>query len=209
MVTSITLQLPFESLADPPLNSISPHQTELAIVENGVSGKGFGIYQTLASVHIVTGCGQFDSPCVTHADGSVVSQRSPAIAGEEVVIYALGLGYTAPKVATGEVTPAPAPTAAAPVYALFNFGPNAGPIPIPNTVDPGAPAATYVPDFVGLTPGQVGLYQINLKIPATIPAIPACGGTGPYSQVASNLTITIGSIYMTSDAAPICVAPPK
>jgi hypothetical protein len=55
----------------------------------------------------------------------------------------------------------------------------------------------------------VGLYQINLKIPATIPAIPACGGTGPYSQVASNLTITIGSIYMTSDAAPICVAPPK
>ena len=209
MVTSITLQLPFELLANPPLNSASPYPTELAIVENGANSKGFGISLNLASVHIVTGCGLYNGACVTHADGSVVSPVSPAIAGEEVVIYALGLGNTTPRVATGAATPAPAPQFTAPVYVLFNFSSNAGPTPIPNMVDPGAPAATYVPDFVGLTPGQVGLYQINLRIPATIPAIPPCGGSSPYSQVASNLTITIATIYGTSDAAPICVVPPK
>lgn len=209
MVTSITLQLPFELLAGPPLNSASPDPAELVIVENGVNSNGFFIGLNLAGIHVTTGCGPFSGACVTHADGSVVSQLSPATAGEEVVIYALGLGYTTPKVATGAATPAPAPVATAPVYALFNFSPNAGPTPIPNMVDPGAPAATYVPDFVGLTPGQVGLYQINLRIPATIPAIPPCGGSSPYSQVASNLTITIATIYGTSDAAPICVVPPK
>lgn len=211
MVTSITLQLPFELLANPPLNSASPYPTELAIVENGANSKGFGISLNLASVHIVTGCGLYNGACVTHADGSVVSPVSPAIAGEEVVIYALGLGNTTPRVATGAATPvvAPAPTVIAPVYVLFNFSSNAGPTPIPNLVDSGALAVNYIPDFAGLTPGQVGLYQINLRIPTTVPAVPACLGSGTYSQVMSNLTITIGSIYTTYDAAPICVVPPK
>jgi len=209
MLTSITLQLPFELLAGPPLNSVSPYLAELVIVENGSSSKGFLIIMSLASVHVTTGCGQITGACVTHADGSLVSQLSPAIAGEEVVIYALGLGYTKPNVATGAATPTPAPTAAAPMYALFNFSPNAGPTPIPALMDSTPLTVNPVPDFVGLTPGQVGLYQINLRIPAPIPTVPACGGTGPYSQVASNLTITLASIYGSYDAAPICVKPPK
>jgi uncharacterized protein (TIGR03437 family) len=95
------------------------------------------------------------------------------------------------------------------MYALFNFSPNAGPTPIPALMDSTPLTVNPVPDFVGLTPGQVGLYQINLRIPAPIPTVPACGGTGPYSQVASNLTITLASIYGSYDAAPICVKPPK
>ena len=49
-------------------------------------------------------------------------------------------------------------------------------------------------------PGQVGLYQINVKLPDIFPIVPKCGF--------SNLTINI-SIFGTDsfDGAQVCVAP--
>jgi hypothetical protein len=211
LVTSITLQLPFE-LAFMPFNLPDPnvvYRTELVITENGVSSKGFKMGMNGESIHIVTGCDTQGAVCVTHADGSLVTDASPAAAGEEVVIYALGLGPTTPSVATGAATPVPAPTVAFPVYAQFNFSPNAGPTPMFALPSQWTLPASYIPDFAGLTPGQFGLYQINVRIPATIPALQACNSAGPLFFVSSNLTITISGVYGSYDAAPICVRPPK
>jgi hypothetical protein len=69
------------------------------------------------------------------------------------------------------------------------------------------------PEFVGLTPGQIGLYQINVRIPSPLPTIVVCTGPGAplqseASYVQTNLTIDIGGID-SFDGAAICVSPPQ
>ena len=44
----------------------------------------------------------------THADGSLITQSSPASPGEVVVIYAVGLGHTVPDTYLGQVATSPA-----------------------------------------------------------------------------------------------------
>ena len=64
-----------------------------------------------------------------------------------------------------------------------------------------------VPEFAALTPGEVGLYQINVKLPNTFPSVPACA-----FPIYSNLTINISDgnpINPSSDGAPICILPPS
>jgi hypothetical protein len=56
---------------------------------------------------------------------------------------------------------------------------------------------------MGLTPGQVGLYQINVKLPMVFPALEACGGF-----VGSTLTINVAG-DSSFDGAAICVAVPN
>ena len=60
--------------------------------------------------------------------------------------------------------------------------------------------------FAGLTPGQIGLYQINVQLPATFPSVPACGVNGNLT-VASNLAINVETAYYVHDGLSICVQP--
>jgi uncharacterized protein (TIGR03437 family) len=99
-------------------------------------------------------------PIAVHQDGSgVVTLASPAQAGEIVTIYATGLGTVSPPLANGVPAPLnPLSTVTPPLQ--FSFFPGHGSsgdlptFPYPATVF-----------YVGLTPGFVGLYQINLQIP--------------------------------------------
>jgi uncharacterized protein (TIGR03437 family) len=80
----------------------------------------------------------------------------PARAGEVIVIYAIGLGPTTPGVASGVGSPT-SPLAEITPRPTMHIGQ----LSI-------AEAITYPTQFVGLTPGFVGLYQINVQIPQAI-----------------------------------------
>lgn len=105
-----------------------------------------------------------------HADGSLVSAMSPATAGEYLVSYLAGLGDTNVPVQSGG--PSPSSPLAEPQNSLT--------LTINGTQYPTA--------FVGLTPGLVGLYQMNFQVP---PGLPAGNLTITVSQngVASNQTV--------------------
>jgi len=83
----------------------------------------------------------------------------PAQAGvDSLVIYALGMGQTTPPVADGVAAPAVEPLARVPTpQVIFGDGYFAG------------SGVIATPFFAGLTPGLVGLYQINVSVPAAAP----------------------------------------
>jgi len=85
-----------------------------------------------------------------HLDGTLVTSASPAVPGEYIVIYSSGLGATDIAVATGAASPSnpPANVLNQPVLSLN--GNNVGIL------------------FAGLTPGLVGLYQVNFQVPPTL-----------------------------------------
>lgn len=70
-----------------------------------------------------------------------------------------------------------------------------------------ADSGIATPQFVGLTPNQIGLYQINVQLPKRFPAVESCTGnvlspctgnpTYCGAQIQSNLTINIGGINNT------------
>jgi hypothetical protein len=203
MVTSIVGQVPFE-MSVVPLSG-SP-QTKITVSENGTSSEGFGANPSVSDIHALKGCGSVSGPCVTHGDGSLVTAASPAQAGEVVVIYAYGLGPTNPAVPTGELTPTSAPVVTNHIYLQFDFSPNAGPkFPSANPLQP----PVHRPEFAGLTPGEVGLYQINVKLPDVFPAVQPCATPSAFWSVLSNLTIDISDNYGSYDGAAICVQPPQ
>ena len=121
------------------------------------------------------------------------------------MVYALGLGQTTPAMKTGDAATMAAPTLGSTVVTVqFDFRPNA--MPSNPYVNP-KNAAIPGPVFVGLTAGQVGLYQINIRIPESLPAVVPCSAS---LGVASNLTIDFGcstSGGLSLDGAPICVEP--
>jgi uncharacterized protein (TIGR03437 family) len=84
-------------------------------------------------------------------NGEPVTLANPVHPGDYLVIYATGLGATSPSVATG---------AAAPGDPLANA------IVMPN-VQLGGVALPVL--FAGLVPGQIGVYQVNVYVPAEVP----------------------------------------
>ncbi len=96
-------------------------------------------------IFTVNGSGAGDG-VIVHADNSLVSAANPASAGEQVVIYATGLGATNPSFATG--------TAANQL--------NTTVLPVSATI--GGKDATV--SYRGLTQGSVGLNQVNAIVPS-------------------------------------------
>jgi hypothetical protein len=195
--------------------------TELIVNENGNASKAFRVSPQSDNLHIMTTCDVFRTsqpvtsclPVVTHGNGDLVIANDPAKPGEEIVIWAFGLGPTTPPASTGQASPTPAAQLSSLLYLQFDFRVNAAPSPPYNNplpLTPGTPIFTPSPVFAGLTPGLVGLYQINVIVPASIPASGACttGATTlpPYNIVQSNLTIDLGATA-SFDGAAICVKP--
>ena len=89
-----------------------------------------------------------------HANGALVTASNPALRGEDVVLYVTGLGNTNPPPIEGDAAPSD-------VLARTL---------LPVTVMVGEVEATSIP-FSGLTPTLTGLYQINFRVPPSLPSV--------------------------------------
>ena len=97
---------------------------------------------------------QIDSATLaaTHADGSLITSKSPAKPGEVIVLYAGGLGPTSPEQIAGQLAKTAA-TVATPGFGVWLNG-----LPV---------SATAI-KYAGITPGFAGLYQVNLELPSNV-----------------------------------------
>jgi uncharacterized protein (TIGR03437 family) len=106
---------------------------------------------------------------VTHADGSAVNSASPANAGEDLVIFMIGLGSVNATIADGAAAPSHplASTTSTPQISLAN--------------------ASMTVSFSGLSPGLIGVYQVNATAPSVLPQT----GTASIQATASGQTAAI------------------
>lgn len=88
---------------------------------------------------------------VNGRNGLLASGSNPIKRGDTIVIYLTGLGKTNPEVESGMAAPAN-PLAQAVVKPVIFLGGRELPV-----------------EFAGLTPGEVGVYQINAQIPHDVP----------------------------------------
>jgi uncharacterized protein (TIGR03437 family) len=105
----------------------------------------------------------------------------PATAGDVLIFYGLGFGQTVPAVTEGIGAPATPPYTNVP-GALMIFG---------QSVLPGA-SVSAVPAYCGLTPGSVGLYQVNVTVPPGTPtgdAIPVSLALGSVSSNSVSIAV--------------------
>jgi uncharacterized protein (TIGR03437 family) len=165
-----------------------PPQIILNVKANGVSGPNFTMSVSVPGAHLLNSCDSVFGPpaatcfpLITHADGAIVSGNNPAKVGEILTVYAVGLAGEGGNV-TGQL--------------VFRYS---------LVPDQKGFQTTYVyddiePNWAGLTPGDVGLYQINFTVPPSpAPTFP-CAGTSQYNA-------TINSIVNFNQTVGLCVQP--
>jgi uncharacterized protein (TIGR03437 family) len=145
---------------DVPLYFVSPGQVNVQLPSELTANRQYSIVvaannaltlpDTVDVVPVQPGVAAFQDGrlIAQHADFTLVDEARPARRGELLIMYLVGLGETTPSVPSG--TPSPG-----------------NPLGIPKvqptvTID-GQPVDIV---FAGLTPGGVGLFQINFYVPA-------------------------------------------
>ncbi len=216
LITAVTAQVPFEMRAPNPLaaNPVADIGSTTIVFSAGTSqSQPMQLVPEMDQIHVITNCDAARTsdygglPCastVTHADGSLVTSSAPAKSGEELVVYAYGLGATNPAVHSGQAGAAPALNR---IGVNVFFGPNLG-VPLPTVpiiidcqISPQCPAIV-TPIYVGLTSGYVGLYQVNFRMPPPPSDFFACNGGVEWNTVIQLEGIT------SYDGAKICAAGP-
>jgi uncharacterized protein (TIGR03437 family) len=203
LLTSLRVQVPFYLQAE----------MELVLVVDGQASRSFLLSLVTDNAHVITSCDltwdtNWTSICTRlafHADGSTVTEKAPAHPGETIVVYLWGLGATSARVPTGEVSPPGAivnqiPGAPA-VRARFLDGPLVTLTARPaffsqeDATDPGSAI-----DYAGLTPGQVGLYQLNIPIPKSLNPSTTCG-----DPILANAILHITTLYAGTEELGLCL----
>ncbi|MGP0075369.1 MAG: IPT/TIG domain-containing protein [Bryobacteraceae bacterium] len=150
------------------------------VVRNGTAGNLIYVSIAAAVPRFILYNGGYGI-MTTPAGALTGTPSNPVKVGDTIVIYMIGLGPTSPPVASGTASPGPPNLASVAGTTKVCFG-----IETPFYQ---APCAT--PAFVGLTPNFVGLYQIDVTIPAGVKS-----GT-PMSVILEN--------NIESDAVPLAV----
>ncbi len=140
--TQVNAQIPFEL--------VPGHEYQVIVT----AGNSYTVPAPIQLAPLAPGVARLSDGSVIaqHANFSLVSDASPAKPGEYLVAYLAGMGLTDVQVQDGAPSPSSplATVSAAPAVTLNG-------------------ESVYVA-FAGLTPGLVGLYQINFQVPADAPA---------------------------------------
>lgn len=217
LLTSVTVQIPFEVAADavrdPQSGAIMLAAAARITLYADNEPVGVSTFQPVPdNAHVLTNCdvqahSQPGTGCgrmAFHRDSTPTDAASPATKGETIAVLLYGLGQTSPAAVTGE--------GALPGYALTDlFGaPRVSALftPFVNSLA-STPRSFYAPgpDDVqaviaqsGLQAGKVGVYEVAVTVPPSLtPPIP-CGGT-----VRSNYILSISTSQGT-ERIPLCVA---
>jgi uncharacterized protein (TIGR03437 family) len=125
------------------------------VARQGIAGPGVSVQINSTSPGLFLWNG--NSAIAIHLNGQLVSAAAPAAPAEIIVIYAGGLGRTAPDATSGQLANIPAPIVASAQLGVLL---NGSLIPHSDIL------------YAGLAPGFAGLYQINLQLPSTLPVNP-------------------------------------
>ena len=146
--TQLNVQAPFELSAGSTTQLIARLGAQYSVpVEIAVASARPGVFTLLPT--------DPDRAIVQNQDFSINSPENPAARGEAIVAYVSGAGAVEPSVATGEGSPSAEPLARAVGAA---------------TVTVGGEEAEVL--YLGMTPGFVGLAQVNLFVPESAPVGP-------------------------------------
>ncbi len=177
------VNLPLLFASENQVNVLIPYETPLnvplalLVVRNGaisvpVTTAVFSAEPAILST-AGNGTGQGHIYRASTASQTLADASSPATAGDVLVIYAVGLGVVAPAVVSGDPAPS-SPLASVPDNVTVTIG-----------------GQSNKPIFAGLTPGYVGLYQLNVVVPP---------GITPGAQVPVTVSVggksSAGGIYM-------------
>jgi uncharacterized protein (TIGR03437 family) len=139
-----------------PVFYASPGQFNVQVPWEATGYAPFGMIVNGAPSNLQTATVSTYSPgvfAITHADGSSpVTATSPATAKETVVVYATGLGPVSGSMVTGKPASTTSLQPTTPDQATAKMGGITAPVA-----------------FSGLTPGFIGLYQVNVQVPANVP----------------------------------------
>ncbi|MBK5294303.1 MAG: hypothetical protein JJE04_21805 [Acidobacteriia bacterium] len=150
----INFQLPFD---------LTPGRNTVRVDRDGQRGNSVSVDIVSASPRFLRLRGDF--AIAVNPDGTFalpsrlgIPGSRPARVGEAIVIYMIGLGPTNPEVAAGAASPADPLARVASNSSRVLFGASAL----------GGIAEDTL--FAGLTPGYVGLYQVNVVVPSGVPS---------------------------------------
>lgn len=144
------------------INFIIPYeptgsQVPVTVLRQGVAGPSVTIPLSPFAPAFFEWNGNLAVAQHSDARATLISPDAPARPGEIVVLYATGLGRTTPAIISGEIV-----SRATPILYLSQLQITLAGNPVPQ--------GSIL--YAGLTPGMSGLYQINLRLPATLPPNP-------------------------------------
>lgn len=127
----------------------------VAVARQGLAGPSIQVTLTATAPGMFRWGANYAVGC--HLNGSLITPEAPAKPGETIILFVDGLGRTRPDTQAGRLVSFPA-TIVAQAELQVTLG--------------GAAVASTDVLYAGLAPGFAGLYQINLKLPVSLPSNP-------------------------------------
>lgn len=135
--------------------SLVPGPADIQLTLDGRAGPAVRITLAQAAPALFQADATF--AIATRVDGSLVTKDAPAMAGDIIILYATGLGRVIPDWIDSEIA-----KSAAPLREMASFR-----VTLSGTI-----VETGGVLYAGVAPGFAGLYQINLRLPASLPHNP-------------------------------------
>jgi uncharacterized protein (TIGR03437 family) len=153
--TQINFQVPYETAAGTAI---------VQVVRDGTMGNRVSMQVAARAPKLLVAtdqAGNVVSRPVQNLSNGVVygGAAAPVTAGDYITIYSLGFGQAATAVPTGQAAPNQVDNIPGSNFVYF------GQVGVGNAI-------AVIPQYFGVAPGYVGLYQVNVQVPATLPKGP-------------------------------------